>query len=839
MEANALELYFDDPRLRMTVAGRALVRFCFYVGYFVLIPAAFLLLLPGPAVHTFWLGLLLALFLLDRVLHIGKAEEQISFLPRNGRVNLARTLSPKGFAALETALDKSRLGRGDFRLYLVERLVERTEVEAVLTRMEVQKKNLILHADREFSVNPLADPEAILALVAKLVFAAFRVAVEERAKEVQPIDLFTALASVGDQRLEKVLALAAITRSELETAALASRVAYKNPLSIFRSREAGGAYPYRLRHRVMNRAWTARPTPFLDKISDDITDLARSGLAGFLVGHEEEYNRLLDVLSRPGNPSAILLAEPGTGKEAIISHLAYAIIKDLVPQPLYDKRLVSLSISSLVSGTTSRGELESRVQRIVKEIVAAGNVILYIPDAHNLVKTEGEQGLSVSDVFIPAIKEGFFPVIAAASTREYKHYIEPKSDLVAALEVIRVQEISDSDAMKILTYMTVTYEREYRVTITLGAVKQAVLIAHKYFRAKPLPGSAIDLLKEGLAEVVRRKDKALTGDIIVSVAERKVNVPLHEAGESEASELLNMEARIHADLAGQEEAVTAVSRELREYRSGLSRKGGPIASFLFVGPTGVGKTKLSKILAQIQFGSEKFMVRFDMSEYQDKQSFFRFIGSPDGTVTGALTDAVLERPYTLILLDEFEKAHPDILNLFLQVFDDGRLTDNLGRTVDFTNTIIIATSNAHSDFIKQSLEAGKTVAQISEELKHSLIDFFKPELLNRFTQIIVFKTLGRDDTKKIAALQLKQFEEDLVTAQNITFKYGDDVVQKIAELGFSITFGARPLRNVISEKLRGPIAELILARKIVRNDAIEAKIENGEFAFYNIHGRIE
>ena len=305
---------------------------------------------------------------------------------------------------------------------------------------------------------------------------------------------------------------------------------------------------------------------------------------------------------------------------------------------------------------------------------------------------------------------------------------------------------------------------------------------------------------------------------------------MHEAKGEEAQTLLNMEKIIHGRLVGQEEAVSAVSQALREYRSGLTRKGGPIASFLFVGPTGVGKTELAKTLAEVQFGSEKLMVRFDMTEYQDKTSFFRFIGSPDGTTHGALTDAVLEKPYCLILLDEFEKAFPDILNLFLQVLDDGRLTDNLGRTVDFTNTIIIATSNAHSDIINESLAKGESMTDIAEYLRTKLVDVFKPELLNRFSKIIVFKDLAPKDLAEIVEFNLREVSE-MVKGQGIFLEFDPDAVAKIARLGYDPAFGARPLRRVIDEKIRAPLSEAILSKKIAKGNKVKFVIAGDGFDF--------
>jgi len=317
----------------------------------------------------------------------------------------------------------------------------------------------------------------------------------------------------------------------------------------------------------------------------------------------------------------------------------------------------------------------------------------------------------------------------------------------------------------------------------------------------------------------------LSADDIIAIAEKRTNVPLKEAGYKEREKLLHLEELIHERLIDQEAAVSAVSKILREYRSGLASGKGPIGSFLFVGPTGVGKTELSKILAKIQFGSEDMMVRFDMSEYQDKASFYRFIGSPDGEITGALTDAVLQKPYALILLDEFEKAHPDVLNLFLQVFDDGRLTDNLGRMADFKNTIIIATSNAESNFIKEEIDKGRIMESVAEELKKRLIHYFKPELLNRM-QTIVFKNLSMEDIIKITGLLMNDLGQTLAK-QGIKMKVEDGALRKIAELGFSPAYGARPLRGVISNHIKSPLSEMILKGEISRGGEVIISLKDG------------
>jgi ATP-dependent Clp protease ATP-binding subunit ClpC len=368
--------------------------------------------------------------------------------------------------------------------------------------------------------------------------------------------------------------------------------------------------------------------------------------------------------------------------------------------------------------------------------------------------------------------------------------------------------------------------------VAYRATKAAVDLAEKYFHEKPLPSSAEDLLRETISYTLNKGDDVVTSDNVVSVAEERVNIPIHEVEKGEAQKLLHLEETVHQRLVDQEEAVEVVARALREYRSGLAPAGGPIGTFLFVGPTGVGKTELAKTLSEIQFGSEDAMVRFDMSEYQDTESIHRLIGSPDGKTSGSLTDAVREVPYSLVLLDEFEKAHKDILELFLQVFDDGRLTDSLGRTVNFENTIIIATSNAEAAFIVEGLRSGRKMEEISGELRKRLIHHFSPELLNRFSAVVVFKSLSPEDINAIARLHLDDFALQLKESNDITLVVDEDLVAAIARLGYDKAFGARPLTRVISDRLRAPLAEKILAGEVGRGTSIKARLEGDTMNIY-------
>ena len=825
---------FDDPRLHMTVAGRLTVRIVSYIAYLVLIAAAFSFFI-SDILWVFWLGLLLGLFLLDRLVHMREGDRPISEMPQAGAIDLSRYLAPKAFTALEHAYDRSALLRTDFFLETAKQLFRVDAVREALRRLDVKPKEFqekvdeFLSGESARSVKKAGESRSD---AESLVVAAFDYSQRNKQRFIDASALFAALPAMQNEFMARLFALFNIAQADLELALIFGSIR-RQMWGVRRLPQSLGGMMLtgerRLRHRIMNRAWTSRPTPTLDRYSYDFTDLAREEQIGFLIGHEQEYDRLVDALSRAANPNALLVGEAGVGKETIIAHLAYEMAKDRVPPALFDKRLVALQIGSLVAGAPP-DELHKRIQAIVQEILVAGNVVLYVPEIHNLVHTSGTAYLSVADALIPVIMNDRFPVIGATYPREFKQLIEPRSDFAGAFEVIRVAEVSEFDAKKILVYESLILEKTSRALISLGAIKMAVTLAKKYFRDKFLPSSAEEILKEALVRAERGGEKFLGPDAIVAVAEEKVNVPIHEAKKAEAEALMRLEDTIHERLVDQDEAVKAVSDALRVYRSGLARPGGPIANFLFVGPTGVGKTELSKVLARVQFGSEKAMIRFDMTEYQDKQSFYRFIGSPDGAISGALTDAVRQKPYSVILLDEFEKAFPDILNLFLQVFDDGRLTDNFGRVVDFQNTVIIATSNAHSDIINEALRQGQTMTEIADYLKRKLTDVFKPELLNRFSKIIVFKNLAMADVEKIAQMNLRDISES-VMAQGITLTFDATAVQQIAKLGYEPAFGARPLRRAIEEKVRAPLAEKILRKEVMRGSRTTVVFKDGAFAF--------
>ncbi len=816
-------VYFDDPRLRMTRAGRMVVRIAGWVIYFFLCAATVLFLLSDVRVFRA-LGMLLSLILVDYFLHVRHGDEPLEVLrlQHRGPVNSARFLSPASFSFIERAFDRALWAHDTIGIELASLLVSLDEVGNALERLDVSPGEFKQKLE-ELANGPPQKNRPPFEAIERLLTHALSYAAGEGHRYIEPSDLFAVLPLLHDEDLDRLFSIFSIEPADLGRAIYFARARKnrKHPWGLRQFFPSG--------HRVVNRAWTSRTTPFLDRVSADLTDLARASGPHLMLGHEHEYRQLVDVLSRSLNPNALLVGEAGAGKETLVQHFASDLIYDRVPKALFDKRLVKLHLGSLVAGAPPE-ELQARMERIIEEIVLAGNIILYVPDIHNLVKTSGSAFLSVADALLPIIMNNAFPFIGASYPKEFKEFLEPRSDFVGAFEVIRTEEIGEGEAIQLLIYESVTYEEKTHVVISMKAIETAVMLAKKYFRHTLLPSSARELLKDALREAERRGDSFLKPDHVIAVAEAKVHVPLHEAEGVESDELLRLEEVIHERVIGQDEAVAAVADALREYRSGLSRPGGPIATFLFLGPTGVGKTQLAKVLAEVQFGSEAHMVRFDMTEYQGTESVYRFIGSPDGSILGGLTEAVREKPYSLILLDEFEKAHPDILNLFLQVFDDGRLTDSLGRTVDFQNTIIIATSNAHAGRIIQAIERGESVTSMSESTKKSLFDIFRPELVNRFSKIIVFTSLSKKELEEVALLQLKELIAGLAE-HGIALTIEPPVVAKIAEWGYDPLFGARPLRGVIEQKIKAPLATEILSKNMKKGSHVTVVLVENHIEF--------
>lgn len=826
-----MEFYFKDSRFSFSLFGDSAVRIVSYCAYIILGAAAFILSFSDIS-RVRAGGFLLAIFLIDRLIQSGKGERTTTEFKR-GKMNVARAFAPRSLRFMITAFRAARATGSDFYLRSLVELIKDSGVRHILKRLNIKQnefsEKLLKLLNDSISVAPETECGEALE---RVMLEAYRNAVLLGESYVEPRNLFAALTAQGDSRVAKLLYLFDVSPGDIRQAVLFSRH-HKLFSGLKRTPRALGEFahiPRRKRKRHMNRAWTARPTPLLDSVSTDLTELAERGRIGLLVGHEREYEALIRTISKPGKPNAVLVGEPGIGKTTVIERLAERIVKDEVPKILFDKRLVSLELSGLLSDANEK-EMSGRLRQIIDEIKGARNVVLVIPHAHDLFRGGNAKEMTPIDFFLPVVKNDGIPVICETSPKEWKTFIEPRADFVNQFEKVDVQELSEEEAGRFLIYESFIIEREFKIFITWKAIKKSVELARRYFRDKPLPGSASDLLKQAAAFAREERLETLSEEPLLKVAEQLSKIPIRSAGEEETEKLLNLESIIHERFINQKEAVLGVARSLREYRSGLSRVGGPIATFLFVGPTGVGKTELAKMIAEVQFGNKEFIRRFDMTEYREKGSIQRLIGTPDGEKTGILTDAILQNPYSLVLLDEFEKAHPDILNLFLQVFDDGRLTDSHGRTVGFENTVIIATSNASSDFIKEEIEKGTSIETLAEKLKSRLTEHFSPELLNRFSQIIVFKSLTPEELEKVVILALEELQKTLERTQGIVLRPDISAVKKLAELGWSPVFGARPLRGVISEKIRSTLAEKILKKEIGRGNVVSVLWDGKSFRF--------
>ena len=635
----------------------------------------------------------------------------------------------------------------------------------------------------------------------------------------------------------------------------------------------------------------------LERFARDITALAKQGKLDPVIGRDNEIKRIIQVLSRRTKNNPVLIGDAGVGKTAIIEGLAQKIIEKNIPEILKDKRILSLDIGALVAGSKYRGEFENRLKAVMDEIKKGkGEIILFIDELHTIVGAGAAEGaIDASNMLKPALARGELQCIGATTLNEYRKYIEKDSALERRFAPVFVGEPSIEDTIEILKGLKSRYESHHGVVIDDSAIEAAAKLSDRYITERYLPDKAIDLIDEACARArieiysmpdelkemekklerlnkqgkeavdIRNYEKAaelrdeseklqkdykqkrtewmkqrgiddkVTEDDIAHIVATWTGIPVTRMLESEMDKLLKMEDCIHQRMVDQNDAVIAVSDAIRRSRAGLKDPNKPIGSFIFLGPTGVGKTELAKSLAEFLFDTEEAMVRIDMTEYQEKHTVSRLIGAPPGYVGyeegGQLTEAVRRRPYRVILFDEFEKAHPDIFNILLQLLDDGRLTDGQGRTVDFKNTIIIMTSNLGSEIITEGLKSGdynyeKTKEEVYQILERSV----KPEFLNRIDEVIVFKPLGFEEIKGIVDRELKKVEKN-VFEFGFKIEFSDKVKDYLAHEGFDPVYGARPLRRAIQRLIENPLSKCIIAGEFKKESTIKVDMAKGEVVF--------
>jgi len=578
----------------------------------------------------------------------------------------------------------------------------------------------------------------------------------------------------------------------------------------------------------MDRAYTAVETPLLNRNSFDLTLQAKLGRLDVCVGRKQELDDIFNNIIS-GRPGMVLVGEKGVGKSEIIAGLAQLMVTEDVPKILWDKRLLELDVAALIGGSPA-AVAQERFMIIANEIMQAGNIVLVIPDIENLTGlSAGEEGsLDLSEILVNAVSRSGMICIGTSVNENYRALVE-RSPIGQNFPIIEVSEPEGNQAIQIIESKISWLESKYKIYFSYESIADAVSLSSRYMHDRYLPEKAIDILEKTAVSVAGNKGEGsmIESADIASEISRLTHINITKVGGKESQELLHLEEKMHERMVGQEEAVNLVSQSLRRARVELREGKRPIASFLFLGPTGVGKTELAKTLSAVYFGREDYMVRVDMSEYQSVDALSKMIGTSDRP--GYLTEKVRQLPFTLILLDEIEKAHPDILNLFLQVFDDGRLTDGHGRTIDFTNTIIIATSNIGAVYIQEEVKKNTDMSVIKQIIIDKyLVEHMRPELINRFDGIVVFKPLSIANVAKIAGLMMSSVAK-LLADKGISLVTNDKGLMKLAELGYQPEFGARPLRRLVQDRIENNIANKILAGELSRRDQViindQAEIE--------------
>lgn len=593
----------------------------------------------------------------------------------------------------------------------------------------------------------------------------------------------------------------------------------------------------------------------LEKYGVDLNEEARAGKLDPIAGRDLEIDRMVHILLRRTKNNPIIIGETGVGKTAIVEGLAQKIVGGQVPKDLQDKRIFQLDVASLVAGASHRGEFEERLRGVINEVLGSGNkIILFIDEIHALLGTGDGEGMNAANIIKPHLARGHLQLIGATTTIEYRKNFEKDKAFERRFQPVTAEEPSEENAFEMLKVIRPKYEKFHRVTFSDDTLMECVKLSKKYIGERYLPDKAVDLLDEAASEVKLQADEGRRGDTQVKKSDIEhvvsgwTGIPITKLTEDESEKLLKLEDRIHHRLIDQMEAVVAVSEAVRRGRIGLAAANRPIASFVFLGPTGVGKTELAKTLAELLFGRDDAMARLDMSEYMEKHEVAKLIGAPPGYVGyeegGQLTEAVRKKPYSIVLLDEIEKAHPDVFNILLQLLEDGRLTDNKGNTISFKNTIIICTSNIGSSLIQEKLseddpahkktpeEQVKTFKELTETVKGELIKFFRPELLNRFDEVVVFKPLQMEHMAGIARLGIKK-TAGLLKEQGFTLQITEKAIEKLAKDGYDPVYGARPLRRLIQTAIENPIALEIISKKFETGDTIVVDFNDttNEFVF--------
>lgn len=815
---------------------------------------------PNRFVLLFWLSVGVDCFLMYRLYQESIAKKQIDFsretqehkakhplqlpakpsrekvakLSHSHKKDISAYFTHEALAAIELSyVVTKQLGHHQITpLHLLAALLETQAVSAVMVRLAIQKDAVMKSIGRAMSKEGIDSGKGVdLGLEARhMFFYAYEEAVTRKHPTVDAIELFSAVVK-HDSWAQDIFYDLEIDQEHLNNTIEWMYIQRRLRSQYTEWRSKASKKP----KGIMDRAMTAQPSPLLQAISQDYTTAAVQGAFFPLIGREQEMEQVMRVLTqRTGN--VLLVGPPGVGKSTILEGVAQMMAAEEVPKKWQDKRFVVLDPGALIANAEGVGAVEGRMLTVIKEIRRAGNILLGIEDVHHLLDMRSTTGSEdAGSILMNALSQGQIQVLATTTTEEYQQYIANRGTFLRRFQIVKMDEMGKHDAILVLEAQSARIEGQYKVFFSYAAIEAAVDLTTQFIQDRYLPAKALDIMTEaaGLVSGERGEGSIVEKEDVARVISEKTNVEVTAITEDEREKLLNLEAIMHQRVVGQDEAVGAIASALRRAREGLRDSGRPIASMLFLGPTGVGKTETAKTIAEVYFGNEQNMIRLDMSEYQEPSALQKLIGGPGQR--GTLTEQIRLKPFSLVLLDEFEKAYPDVLNIFLQVLDDGRLTDGTGRTIDMSNTMIIATSNAATQQIQNAIAAGYTSQQVKTQLmEETLPGMFRPELLNRFDNVVVFAPLTLAQVTEIATRMIQKMSRTLFDQRGVLLKVSQQAVAELAQAGYDPRYGARPLRRVLQEVVDDAVAKLFLEQQVRRKDTIvieaggQIRVERGD-----------
>lgn len=814
-----MEYYFNHPSLQLSPIKQTIV-FIVFPAFKIFIFVLGIFLIFSEFLRLQAVGFLILLISITQILRHNKAPHDLRFekYRRHTKVYLKLHLTKHAFWFVLQSIRKGLAVKNpDVQKIFLINILKEKDCQKICKRIGVSPKNLKNELRKKTTLEKeqyiISDLKQIYSLNVKSILQqANELAEKANYPYITTGIIFISIIKNAHPEIRIILEKLNIRFADVYSAFLMET--YQKNLSYTKKKQPlSKLHIFPERKRLLNRALTAKFTPTINQYGQDLTYIARKGEVGFLIGHKKEVSQILDILSRNLNRKVILVGENGSGRTSIIWHIAWLIEHEKVPKELLDYRLVELDLTKLLSGEENK--TKEIIQNIINEILSSEKIILFLKNLAEI--SSSLEGKEIITVFMP-IFQSQIPIISLTNNHglsQLKNVLPVKQ----MFEVVTIKPLNEEESITFLSLEAILWEKEHKIIISPQAISRAVFIASDLIKDKPLPKSAEDLLLSTITNIKRKNKKYLSEEEVASVAETLLGIPVKKPLLKEKEILLNLEERMHERIVNQEEAIKELARVLRIYRTGLAKKSGPIGVFLFVGPTGVGKTETAKTLSKIYF-PESEMLRLDMVEFQTAEDIEKLIGSTDGEIIGALTEPVRQNPYRVILLDEFEKTHPTLMKLFLPIFDEGKIKDAVGREVDFKHTIIIATSNAYSENIKEWLKEGLTFEEIKNKLKDKLSRIFSIELLNRFDNVIVYKPLGEKELIQIAQIMINNLKNDLQEKHKFELNITENALKEIVRQGTDPIFGARPLKRAIDKILRAEIAKLILQNKIEKGSQI-------------------